>query len=635
MKNKNKPQNIITIILIVLLAANLCLTIYTIKTTRQDTVVSDANTSSEASVVDISSIPVDEIVNYEEEVQKNKYFATIDSEEQAQEIADSNDKLELIDYSDSVATYEYSQPVSEFLDNTFGIDTYAEEVETTVESTESVVSDEDYTITLSQDNIYTVDEVAPYSNPGYQENVTESTDWYSTYADGNKGKGTVVAIIDSGCDISHPDLAQNIIGEYNVVDGTDVVTDYNSHGTHVAGIIAAADNDIGNIGVASEASLYIIKTDRVNASGATVFYTSDIVKALNKCIELGNIDVINMSLGSSTYEQYFKEAIENCADNGILVCCSAGNNCTDSPHYPSGYGIGMGVASYDATSGYMSSFSNYGDNYNIVAPGTHIYSTIPDGRYGYKSGTSMATPYVTGVAALIYSKYNIADTRAGSETVKQMLLDNASDTYVLAKDNSISVTGGVKVRPIFNDEYIQIPDGPAISFRVDFDTLQQYVSFAKKDGYEIYYTTDGTDPELYGKMWNGNEIRIQKAGCTYQYKAVYTIDGIAQSVISKSTTYVSPEVITQKQLKYTYIETVNESHKIAAGSSKQLYTYSLDYRVSPVPEDRLTWSSSNTKIATVNKTGKVTVKKNAKSGKTCIIKAIIGDTTYKFKVIVK
>ena len=128
MKNKNKLQNIITIILIVLLAANLCLTIYTIKTTRQDTVVSDANTSSEASVVDISSIPVDEIVNYEEEVQKDKYFATIDSEEQAQEIADSNDKLELIDYSDSVATYEYSQPVSDFLDNTFGIDTYAEEV---------------------------------------------------------------------------------------------------------------------------------------------------------------------------------------------------------------------------------------------------------------------------------------------------------------------------------------------------------------------------------------------------------------------------------------------------------------------------------------------------------------------------
>lgn len=641
---KNKKQIFLAIVIIILLGANLVymIRIHDASSKPAPTTNEEANTSAEATLADIDGIPVDEIVNYEEEVAKDQYCATVDSEEQAQEIANADSSLELISYSDGVATYTYSQPGSDFMDTVFGVDTYDQTVDVEVMGVESTVSDVDYQVKLEKDEILTLDAVkdAPYANPGYQEQAMNSMQWYGSYLDGTKGNGATVAIIDTGCDIHHPDLAQNIVGTYNAVDGTDVVTDYNSHGTHVAGIVAAVDNELGAVGVAPEAGLYIIKADHTSAGKSTSFYTSDVARGLNKCVELGYINVVNMSLGSYGYGgDTMKDAMENAADHGILIVCAAGNNSTDELHVPSGYKIGLGVASYNWRNNKLSSFSNYGKtNCDLAAPGSDIYSTVPNGGYAYKSGTSMASPEVAGVAALVYSKYAFTKDRSGADAAKKMILDNVSDVYQSEAygKQDISVSGGVKVDPIFDTQPAHVDQGPSIILDTQNDTKQVHVTF-KKSKKTIWYTTNGYDPTVYGAEWDGEPIVFDIADRTYRIKAVYVDDnGKPTSAASFKMFTTSTKTICTADIKHNKLSLSDGSKVIKAGKSKQVYTEATNYdKYNEIPMKRWTWSTSNKKIATVSKTGKVTVSKKAKSKTKFVVYAKLGGVTKKITLKVK
>jgi len=244
-------------------------------------------------------------------------------------------------------------------------------------------------------------------------------------------RNVVVAVIDTGVDWRHPDLAANLwvnAGEtangldddgnglvddvygYNFAANTGDPMDDNGHGTHVAGTIAAVgDNGVGVAGVNWSGSIMALKFLRADGSGTT----SDAIRAINYAtmqrVRFGvNVRVINMSWGGGGFSSALRDAIQAAGDAGILAVAAAGNSARNNdlnPQYPSSYDCStlVAVAATDSRD-QLASFSNYGAaSVDLAAPGVSILSTYPNNRYVTLSGTSMATPHVAGVAALAWS----------------------------------------------------------------------------------------------------------------------------------------------------------------------------------------------------------------------------------------
>lgn len=232
--------------------------------------------------------------------------------------------------------------------------------------------------------------------------------------DKTKGKGIKIAILDTGCETTHPDLKGRIAGGRNFSDDDDGdpnnYTDYNGHGTHVAGTIAAVQNGKGVVGVAPEAELLIVKV--LNRSGGGDY--NWIINGIYYAIEQ-QVDIISMSLGGPDDVEELHTAVKKAVDANILVVCAAGNegdgkDSTDEFGYPGAYNevISVGAVSLDRQS---SEFSNSNNEVDLVAPGEKILSTFLHGQYATLSGTSMATPHVSGALALIKSLSNEAFER--------------------------------------------------------------------------------------------------------------------------------------------------------------------------------------------------------------------------------
>ena len=217
---------------------------------------------------------------------------------------------------------------------------------------------------------------------------------------GNTGKAVKIGVLDTGIDYTHEDLKGNYRGGYNFVGNNQNTIDDNGHGTHVAGIIAAEDNDVGVVGVAPQAYLYSVKVLAFDSTGST----SDIVSGLEWSVDNG-MKVVNMSLGSDDDSISVSRAINNTYNAGILVVAAAGNSGNklgtgDSMDYPARYDSVVSVGATDINDN-RASFSSTGPKLEISAPGVNILSTLNGNKYGTLSGTSMSSPHVTGVAALI------------------------------------------------------------------------------------------------------------------------------------------------------------------------------------------------------------------------------------------
>lgn len=212
-----------------------------------------------------------------------------------------------------------------------------------------------------------------------------------------KGESVKVAIIDTGVDTTHPDLAENITFTYNSIDDSENVYDENGHGTHVAGIIAGIDNEIGIVGIAPKAELYIIKAMGANGSGTI----ASIVKGIYIAISQG-VDIISMSLGvCQEPDSRLHDALKVAHEQGIVIVAASGNEAHDCD-YPAKYEECIAVGAVDSDFE-VADFSNTGVELDVVAPGVDILSTYPGGVYARLSGTSMATPIVSGVIALYIS----------------------------------------------------------------------------------------------------------------------------------------------------------------------------------------------------------------------------------------
>ena len=213
----------------------------------------------------------------------------------------------------------------------------------------------------------------------------------------NTGQGIKVAIIDSGIDEDHLDLAGNIKGGINTINPNKKWDDDYGHGTHVAGTVAALNNEIGVVGVAPDAHLYAVKV--LNRRG--IGFLSDVIKGLQWSIDNG-MQVANMSLGTSDHNKSYHDAIIAAYNAGITIVAAAGNDGeTDGKiYYPAKYLETIAVSATNSNNE-LAYFSSYGPEINLAAPGQGINSTWKGGYYHIGSGTSMAVPHVVGVAALI------------------------------------------------------------------------------------------------------------------------------------------------------------------------------------------------------------------------------------------
>ncbi|MCB0163934.1 MAG: peptidase S8 [Anaerolineae bacterium] len=246
----------------------------------------------------------------------------------------------------------------------------------------------------------------------YNESIGYNLDIINTEAawdDCSHGEGVIVAVVDTGVDLDHPDLQANLISGRSFVSGTSSPDDDEGHGTHVAGIVAGVSNNGGIIGVAPNTSLMPVKVLDDQGSG----WTYDIAAGVEWAVDNG-ANVINMSLGSVDDSSTLQAAVDYATNQGALLV-AAGGNCGDAfyflsgcdyqdqPLYPAAYANVLAVASTNSSDN-QSSFSNEGSYIEVAAPGSSIYSTYPSGAYATMSGTSMASPHVAGLAALIWSQ---------------------------------------------------------------------------------------------------------------------------------------------------------------------------------------------------------------------------------------
>lgn len=228
-----------------------------------------------------------------------------------------------------------------------------------------------------------------------------------------QGEGIKIAVIDTGCDLDHPDLKENLVEGYNFIKPGTPPEDDNCHGTHVAGILVAENNDIGMVGVCPKAKVMPIKVLNSKGSGNLLDVAQGVIWAADH-----GANIITMSLGSPMKVQQVRKAIQYAASKGIPTFVAAGNaGNTKEIFYPANYPETIAIGAIDENFN-RASFSNTGMNLDFMAPGVDIFSTVPDNWYATLSGTSMACPFAVGVAALVLSYVKNGKVKIKLDTVE-------------------------------------------------------------------------------------------------------------------------------------------------------------------------------------------------------------------------
>ena len=245
-----------------------------------------------------------------------------------------------------------------------------------------------------KENIYGLN---PYTDQitGWEINKLNVKDYWKY----GMGEGVKVAVIDTGCDLDHPDLKDNLLDNgYDFINDNDDPSDDNGHGSHVAGTIAASNNGLGMVGVAPKAKILPIKSLAADGSGGL----KEIVLGILWAVEM-NVDIITMSLGTPYHSKALHDAVKLASSRGILIFCAAGNSgYRDNIMYPARYPETISIAAIDENLN-RTDFSCSGNSLDFLAPGHNILSCVPDDSYAKMSGTSMSNPFAAGCAALAFS----------------------------------------------------------------------------------------------------------------------------------------------------------------------------------------------------------------------------------------
>ena len=318
----------------------------------------------------------------------------------------------------------------------------------------------------------------------YQGVADADIDAPEAWAVSTGSPSVVVAVIDTGVDYNHPDLASRFAGGYNFVAGNFDPLDDHGHGTHVAGTIAAGLENMtgspataeGVVGVAPEARILAYKV----CAGDGTCTDSAVIAAIGRAVADG-ARVINMSLGATDYSQALADAVQAAWAAGVVIVAGAGNDGTTAQFYPAALDNVVAVGAFDENH-LRASFSNYGSWVDIAAPGSNILSTYPlskceevgtpgeIGCYAWLSGTSMATPHVAGAAALLWARGDVTSNTqvmdlllrtADASGVSSTRLDSWTEHGGLNLHDAMS-DGAAAGRPVANagpDETVKDLDG--------------------------------------------------------------------------------------------------------------------------------------------------------------------------------
>ena len=386
-------------------------------------------------------------------------------------------------------------------------------------------------------------------NGGVQgADIAASEAWNTT-----TGSTIVVAVIDTGVDYTHPDLAANMWTNEGEIpnngiddDGNGYVDDYRgwdfynhdndpyddySHGTHVAGTIAAVGNNgIGVVGVCWRAKIMPLKF--LGASGAGS--TAEAVNAILYATKMG-ARIMSNSWGGGGYSQALRDAIQAADDAGVIFVAAAGNSASDNDlaaHYPSNYEC-KNIIAVAATDNYdcLASFSCYGlTSVDIAAPGVAILSTIPGGGYSSYSGTSMATPHVAGAAALAWS-------HAPAKTHAQIISDILNGSTPLSTlDGKVAAGGRLNLQQMLNPDNDTVAPAPVMDLSVVRARMARVTlswtstgddgSTGKASAYDMRYSLDPiTDARWDAASRASISVNPQDSGCREEA----TVTGLSPS----------------------------------------------------------------------------------------------------------
>ncbi len=413
-----------------------------------------------------------------------------------------------------------------------------------------------------------------------------------------------VAVLDSGIDLDHEDLIGQVVAQADVVDNDGIAQDDNGHGTHVCGIIAAvADNGLGGAGVAPGVKLIVVDIFQETAGGWEAT-TTDNIEAIDFAIEQG-ADVINMSFGGNGDDELFEEAINGAVAAGAVCISAAGNNNNADAYYPSDYEACISVIS-TTSEDTRSSFSNYGSAKDISAPGSSIKATYFDGGYKTYSGTSMAAPVISGVAALMLS----VNPSLTIEQIKQMLYGTAVDLGTEGKDDYFAngrvdasaavaeAAGGSSVLDIrfsSEDETITTTTGTTLTYETFPSTADETIIWSSSND-AVATVIDGV---VTGHTYGIADITASNAaGTVFDTCEVLVSTGVQSIVLNKHEADIN----------------LGETVDIAA----------LVYPIS-ASDPSVTWVSSDPGIASVEATSILTCTVTGTGAGTAVITATTKD----------
>lgn len=240
----------------------------------------------------------------------------------------------------------------------------------------------------------------------------------------SSGEGVVCAVLDTGCDLGHADLSDNLLDGQNFIDLKDRPIDKNGHGTHVSSTIAAINNSKGIVGVAPKTKILPVKVLNDSGGGSV----RSIVDGIYYAADFFEVNFITMSLGSSHSSKDIEKAINYAVSKNKIIFCAAGNSGPGlGITYPAKYANTIAIGAIDENFK-RTPFSCSGEELEFLAPGNNILGCVPENKYSIMSGTSMSNPFAVGIASLVLS-YNIKH--------KKYKLESKDDYVNLLKQYSI------------------------------------------------------------------------------------------------------------------------------------------------------------------------------------------------------
>lgn len=433
---------------------------------------------------------------------------------------------------------------------------------------------------------------------------------------------TKVAVIDSGVDVYHEDLQKNLVNRdnYPITSGGEVLTsdsDTEEHGTHVAGIIGATyGNKLGSAGVASGFNNDLVEVMVVGTSEEGFLYSADIAHAIKYSTENG-AKVINMSFGGLGRDRVIEAAVKDAYNKGVVLVAAAGNNASNSFTSPSDF---KEVISVNSSNEYDKAnyWSDYGKYKDVTAPGNNIYSTLPGDIYGRMSGTSMASPIVTAVAALMLDAnpnltpsqvYNILCGTTSQNVFNNYTaygIINAKDAVLAAKMASKNSTvTSIKMKT--EEEIVPLDDD------ISLEVLTRPATALKE------VTWESTNPRIATVDSNGIVRGINEGTTTI----TASCDGL------KTSTTVTVKA-TEQLTKLKFAETKNLLY------IGDIFNLSASYAPETLKSPEIYYSSSNRKVADIEESllGYALVAKNAGTT-TVTVKNYDGTLTDSFDVTVR